>query len=218
MLKLYHFDRSPYGWKVRIVLHEKGVPFEGIIPQNKGEDPAFAKLNPHRLTPVLVLEDGRAIYESTVINEYLEEAHPVPAMLPSDPWERARVRMIEDGSDQYLSAAIRAMTLVRFEYAPPHLVRRPTFDLGAFEAARARVLEHLDRLEAELAGRRWFGGEIFSLADAGLVPVVTGTLTLQGIVPERMRFPRLADWAEEAAARPACRAASPKQPTTIREP
>src|SRR5216117_351128 len=124
MLKLYAFDRSPFGWKVRVALAEKKVPYEMIVPENKNEDPAFARLNPFRKTPVLALEDGRTIYESTVINEYLEEVHPKPAMLPKDPSERARVRMLEDTADQYLYAAIRGLTSSQFEYAPPFLNRK----------------------------------------------------------------------------------------------
>src|SRR5438128_2121726 len=120
MLKLHNFDRSPFGWKVRIVLAEKKVPYETVIPENKGEDPAFARLNPFRLTPVLQLEDGRTIWESTVVNEYLEEAYPTPAMLPKDPYERARVRMIEDSTDQYFYSALRGFTMSQFEWAPPH--------------------------------------------------------------------------------------------------
>src|SRR2546425_8218035 len=80
MLKLYAFDRSPFGWKVRVALAEKKIQYEMIVPENKNEDPAFARLNPFRKTPVLALEDGRTIYESTVINEYLEETQPQPAM------------------------------------------------------------------------------------------------------------------------------------------
>src|SRR5213593_4751146 len=101
MLKLHNFDRSPFCWKTRLVLAEKKVPFEAVVPKNKAEDPEFARLNPFRMTPVLELEDGRTVYESTVINEYLEEVHPHPAMLPRDPYQRARVRMIEDTTDQY---------------------------------------------------------------------------------------------------------------------
>src|SRR5437867_3424032 len=63
MLKLYNFERSPFGWKTRLVLAEKNIPYESIEPRNKMEDPGFARLNPFRLTPVLELEDGRTIYE-----------------------------------------------------------------------------------------------------------------------------------------------------------
>ena len=124
MLKLYNFERSPFGWKVRIVLAEKQVQYEAIAPENKNEDPAFARLNPFRLTPVLQLEDGRTLYESTVINEYLEEVYPNPPMLPRDPYERARVRMIEDTTDQHFYQVLRGLTVSQFEYAPPYLIRK----------------------------------------------------------------------------------------------
>src|SRR5207247_4852938 len=124
MLTLHEFDRSPFGWKVRIVLAEKKVPYRTMTPQNKNEDPAFARLNPFRLTPVLEMEDGRTIYESTVINEYVEDVHPKPAMLPHDPYERARVRMIEDAFDQYFYPAQRDFTNSQFDYQPPLLIRK----------------------------------------------------------------------------------------------
>jgi glutathione S-transferase len=218
MLKLHHLDRSPFGWKVRIVLQEKDVPHQLVIPDNKSEDPGFAKLNPYRLTPVLELPDGRTIYESTVINEYLEEAYPSPAMLPKDPYERARVRMIEDTTDQYLYAALRELRGSQFEYAPPYLVRKKAdeIDHKALEAARTKVHQHLARLEAELSGRIFFGGEMFSLADAGLVPPVTGSLSLLSILPDDP-YPAIAAWSARIKARPSCITSAPKVPMTIRE-
>ncbi|HYS78809.1 MAG TPA: glutathione S-transferase family protein, partial [Candidatus Dormibacteraeota bacterium] len=186
MLKLYAFDRSPFGWKVRVALAEKKVPYDMIVPENKNEDPAFARLNPFRKTPVLVLEDGRTVYESTVINEYLEEIHPDPPMLPRDPYERARVRMLEDTSDQYLGPSIRGLTTSQFEYAPPILIRKKAdqVDHKLLEESRAKVHEHLARLEGELRGRTWFAGDLFSLADAALAPFLTGSLRLHGILPD----------------------------------
>lgn len=218
MLKLYAFDRSPFGWKVRVVLAEKNVPYEMIVPENKNEDPAFARLNPLRKTPVLVLEDGRAIYESTVINEYLEEACPQPPMLPKDPFERARVRMIEDTFDQYVYPAIRDLTNAQFDYQPPLLIRRKAeqVDHKLLEEARVKVHQHLQRLEVELRGRTWFGGDIFSLADAAHVPALTGTLRILGVLPES-KYPALGDWIARAAARPACKAAAPKEAMRIKE-
>jgi glutathione S-transferase len=218
VLKLHHLDRSPFGWKVRMVLAEKNVPYELVIPENKSEDPGFAKLNPYRLTPVLQLDDGRAIYESTVINEYLEDAFPEPALLPKDPFERARVRMIEDTTDQYLYAAMRDFRMAQFEYAPPFLVRKAAeeVDHKLLEIARVKVHEHLARLEAELSGRTFFGGATFSLADAGLVPVLTGTMPLMGILPDD-RYPGLAAWSARVATRPSYAVSTPKAPLRIRD-
>ena len=218
MLKLYAFDRSPFGWKVRVALAEKKIKYEMIVPENKNEDPAFARLNPIRKTPVLVLEDGRSIYESTVINEYLEEVHPQPPMLAKDAYERARVRMIEDTFDQYVYPAIRDFTNSQFDYQPPILHRRKTdkVDHKLLEESRIKVHEHLQRLEAELKGRTWFGGDVFSLADAALVPALTGNLKILGVLPDP-KYPNISAWIGRVTARPAYKDAAPKEMPKIKE-
>lgn len=220
MLTLYNFDGSPFGWKTRIVLAEKKVPYETVVPQNKAEDPAFARLNPMGLTPVLVLEDGRSIYESTVIDEYLEEAYPDPLMLPHDPYERARVRMLEDTTDQYFYATLRDFRMSQYEfvYSPPHLIRKSVeqTDHKLLESSRTLLHVHLARLEAELKGRTWFGREIFSLADAALVAPLTLFLKVMGVFPDP-KYPNIASWSRRIAERPSCIAAAPKVPLTLKE-
>ena len=219
MMKLYNFDRSPFGWKTRIVLAEKKVPYETIVPQNKAEDPAFARLNPMRMTPVLVLPDGRTIYESTVICEYLEEAYPDPPMLPRDLYERARIRMLEDTTDQYLYTTLRDFRSSQYEYAPPHLIRkRPgEVDHKLLESSRSLLHGHLARLESELGKRTWFGGETFSLADAALAPPLTGSLKILGLLPDP-QYPNIAAWSRRIAERPSYLASAPKEDLTIKGP
>lgn len=218
MLKLHHLDRSPFGWKVRMVLAEKHVPHKVVIPENKSEDPAFFKLNPFRLTPVLELDNGATIYESTVINEYLEDVYPEPAMLPKDPYERARIRMIEDTTDQYFYAALRDFRMAQFEYAPPFLVRKKAdeVDHKLLEASRVKLHEHLTRLESELAGRSYFGGAMFSLADVALAPPLTASLKLLGVLPDK-RYPLIAAWSARVSERSSYIASAPKEPLRIRE-
>jgi glutathione S-transferase len=218
MLKLHQFDRSPFCWKTRIVLAEKKVPYERIVPENKSESPAFARLNPFRLTPVLELEDGRTIYESSVINEYLEEAHPEPSMLPKDLWERARVRMLEDTSDQYFYPATRELRAAQFEYAPPFLIRKKPgeVDQKLLEEAKIKIHVHLARLEAEISGRTWFGGETFSMADAALAAPLTSSLPQLGVLPDP-RYPGIAAWVRRISERPSFKEAAPKEPLRIKE-
>ncbi len=218
MLKLHNFERSPFGWKVRIVLAEKKVPYEVIVPENKNESPAFARLNPFRLTPVLELEDGRTLYESTVINEYLEDAYPEPAMLPRDPYERARVRLLEDVTDQYFYKAIRGVQVSQFDSEPPFLVRKKAdqVDHKLLEESRMKAHEHLARLEKEIQGKTWFGGNLFSLADANLAAPITAGLPLLGILPDP-KYPGLAAWTKRMKERPSYTASAPKVPTTIKE-
>jgi len=218
MLKLHHLDRSPFGWKVRMVLEEKKAPYALVVPENKSENPAFLKLNPFRLTPVLELEDGATIYESTVINEYLEERFPEPAMLPKDPYERARIRMIEDTTDQYLNVALREFRMAQFEYTPPFLVRKKAEDVDhkLLELSRVKLHEHLTRLESELAGRSYFGGAMFSLADAALAPPLTASLKLLSVLPDK-RYPLIAAWSARVALRSSYIASAPKEPLRIRD-
>ena len=217
MLRLHNFDRSPFGWKVRVVLAEKKVAYEAVTPENKAESPAFGKLNPFRLTPVLELEDGRTLYESTVINEYLEEAYPEPAMLPKDPYERARVRMLEDTTDQYFYPMLRDLRGARYEYAPPLLIPKApeAVDHRMLEEATRKCHEHLARLEKDLGSRAWFGGQVFSLADAALAAPLTGTLPLLGMLPDP-KYPNLAAWARRLVERPSYRASAPKEPLRIK--
>jgi glutathione S-transferase len=218
MLKLHHFDRSPFCWKARIVLAEKKVPYQTIVPENKSESPEFGKLNPFRMTPVLELENGKTIYESTILNEYLEEVHPHPPMLPRDPWERARVRMLEDTTDQYIYPITRDLREAQFEYAPPFLIRRKPADVNhkLLEEAKVRIHVQLARLEKELSGRTWFGGEVFSLADAALAPPLTASLTLLGILPDA-RYPGIAAWTRRISERPSYKESAPKEPLRLKE-
>lgn len=218
MLRLHSFDRSPFSWKTRLVLAEKKIPYVVVVPENKASDPAFGKLNPFRLTPVLELEDGRTIYESTVVNEYLEEAWPDPPLMPRDPLERARIRMIEDTTDQYFYQIVRAAFVTQFEAVPPVVTRKKPemVDAKAVEEAVSRCHEHMRRLESVLEGRVWFGGGVFSLADIALVPILTGSLPLMGMLPD-LRYPGITAWVEKVRARPSWAEAAPKQPLTLME-
>lgn len=218
MLKLYHLDRSPFGWKVRLVLAEKNVPYESIIPVNKSEDPHFARLNPYRLTPVLQLEDGRTIYESSVINEYLDEVYPDPPMFPKDPYERARIRILEDTTDQYLYATLKEVRAAQYDYEPPWLVPKKAgrIDHAALETSRTKLHAQLAGLESVLEGKTWFGGEMFSIADAALTPPLTGSLEAMGVLPDPKRYPNLAAWRGRVVERPSYPASKPKDPVRIK--
>ena len=95
MLYLYHAPSSVCAMKVRLVLNEKGLPWDGkILDLRRGDqfDPEYRKLNPNSVVPTLV-HDGRVVVESTVIIEYLDEAFPSPALMSGDPYQRAVARL-----------------------------------------------------------------------------------------------------------------------------
>ena len=92
MLKLCGFHISNYHNKVRIVLLEKGLPFEEDAACKPSQKEDFLARTPIGKVPFLELDGGRRLAESEVIFEYLEDAYPQKPLLPKDPFERAKVR------------------------------------------------------------------------------------------------------------------------------
>src|SRR4030095_6118532 len=130
MVVLHEHPLSPYAQKVKIALAEKGITFESRLPDilggNVGE---FAALNPRLEVPALVDGDV-AIFDSTIILEYLEDRWPTPPLLPASPAERARVRMLEELCDTYYEAINWAIFEIR-------VFQRATGELAARLATRA---------------------------------------------------------------------------------
>lgn len=194
---LYDYPQCPFGQKTRIVLAEKQLDYQMVVVDlRKNEQHAadFAALNPFRKVPVLVDDesgDGRTvIYDSTVINEYLEDEYPEPPLLPvGDSAGRARIRLLEDYADN-------AFTLSAGTYLIEHQKPQADRDPERLRRAKEEVDKALVLLERELAGREFLGGT-FSLADAAFaprllllvqrnVPLPEGSRQLRGYI-ERLR-------------------------------
>jgi glutathione S-transferase len=101
MITLYDAARCPYCARVRIVLTEKGVPYEPVEVDLANRPSWLYEKNPAGKVPVLE-EDTLVLPESEVIMEYLEERYPEPALLPSDPAQRALERLRIDRFDDDL--------------------------------------------------------------------------------------------------------------------
>lgn len=118
MPTLHGFSYSNYYNIAKHVLLHKGVEFEEdlVYPSADG----YERLSPARKVPAMTTDDGRHLAETAVLVEYIEEAHPEPALLPSDPGERARVRQIMHVSELYLELACRRLLPFGFSgTAPP---------------------------------------------------------------------------------------------------
>ena len=194
MPTLYDDVFSPYARKVRIVLYEKGVSFERVRALHGDCNRTdFLHVNPRAEVPALVDDDGFALYDSTIICEYLEERFPAPALYPRDPRARARCRLIEDLADTQLDAATYAVAVVELGRHEAH---------PAMHAAAARDLRRLyDELEPLLGGRDWFC-DVYSLADVALYPHVMAASFL-GFAPDQARHTGLLGWMDRVRQRPA---------------
>lgn len=95
-MKLYGYFRSSASYRVRIALNMKGLAYEQVsvhLGKGKQHDPEFAAISPQNLVPVLEHE-GRLLYQSLPILQFLDEVYPHPQLLPKDPYERNRVRSL----------------------------------------------------------------------------------------------------------------------------
>ncbi len=95
-MQLYNFFRSGTSHRLRIALNLKGLDYEYVavdLRTSENFGPAFRALNPQGLVPALV-EGEHVLTQSPAIIEWLEERYPSPALLPSDPEGRARVRAL----------------------------------------------------------------------------------------------------------------------------
>lgn len=164
MIVLYDFPECPYAQKVRIVLAEKELEFERKLVdlrKNEQRSAEFLKLNPLGKVPVLV-DDDAVIYDSTIINEYLNEEYPNPPLMPEDSYGRALVRMREDLADMLFTPRIE---LLQAE------LRRGEAERDADKVRRFQqeIAQLLRRLEHPLSVHQFVAGD-FSLADAAFAP------------------------------------------------
>jgi glutathione S-transferase len=196
MITLYEHPLSPYAQKVKIALREKGLDFELAMPGGLGAGGAggaFAEANPRAEVPALI-DDETAVFDSTIILEYIEDSWPSPALLPHAPADRARVRMIEEVMDTHFEAVNWAMGEINW-------FGRAKGDLA--DTLKSRAAEQTQGfyawLEKQLGHRDWFNGAEFGWGDLCVAPFV-GTAISVGHRPADGS--PLAAWCERAFARP----------------
>jgi glutathione S-transferase len=166
MIRLYDYPDCPFCQKVRIVLAEKDLEFERVhVDLQKGEQksPEFLKLNPYGKVPVLIDEDV-VVYDSTIINEYLDDEYPNPQLMPEDSAGRARVRQLEDFCD---NSFMPPAGFILGELHKPEAER----DADRLRRYQGEVGRVLGRLEGALDGKQFLVGD-FSLADVAFAPRV----------------------------------------------
>jgi glutathione S-transferase len=177
-MKLYQSNGSPNSRRVRIFLAEKGISI-AIVPVDLGAkeqfSDAYAAINPRRVVPTLVLDDGTAIGEVPAIERYLEEIHPEPLLLGSTPKTKAQVAMwdrrVEQEGFASVMEAVRNTVpgLKNRAIAGPHEYEQIP---ALIERSKQRVRHFYADFDARLAQVPFIAGDVFSVADITAVVTV----------------------------------------------
>jgi glutathione S-transferase len=197
-ITLYHDVPSSNCDRVKIALAEKGLNWDGIrvrLANREQKRPEFLKLNPYGKIPVLV-EDGKVLFESCIINEYLDEKYPNPPLMPKDPYLRGHGRVLIDYALNYAHAPYWDL---RGEMRKPAAER----DEKIVDEKRRSLRELLQYLENALGEQAFFLGEL-SLTDIAILPRLLRAETY-GALPTPS-LPRLGAWLERMKARPSVQA------------
>lgn len=171
MMKLYSSDTCPFCQRCRIVLYEKGMDFEivDVDLMNKSEE--IAQMNPYNTVPILVERDLK-LYNSGIINEYIDERFPHPQLMPPDPVMRAHARLVLHDFEKEL-----------FD----HLDDLKKSEEEA-EKTRNHIRDQLIKLIPIFSRQKYMLGDEFSMLDVAIAPLLW-RLDLYGIQLPRTAAP-----------------------------
>lgn len=157
MMTLYSGTTCPFSHRCRIVLFEKGMDFtiNDVDVHNKPED--LAVMNPYNEVPVLVERD-LTLYESNIINEYIDERFPHPQLMPADPIMRARARLFLYRFEQELFVHVRTL-----EGTPKK---------AEADRAREAIRQSLTQIAPVFARQKFMLGDEFSMIDVAVAPLM----------------------------------------------
>jgi glutathione S-transferase len=232
MLVLYHAGRTQASVKVRLTLREKGLSYESRYLSIVAQDhltPEYLAINPDAQVPTLI-HDGTVITETTVINEYLDDAFLDPPLRPARAHERARMRRWGQIVDEHL---FHAMATLGWHFGVGPLLRardpreierslmrlrlpskrqkwlkatRSGFSDDEINEARGTISYGIALMEQALAKSAYLAGETYTLAD---INVYSSVQRMPRWAPDLMNeqaSPRTFDWLERLQQRPAVKA------------
>ena len=193
-LTLYDAVPSSNSDRTKIALHEKGLAYDRVtlnLAKKDQKRPEFLKLNPYGKVPVLN-DNGKILFESCIINEYLDEQYPNPPLMPKDPHLRGRGRVLVDYGLNYLH---EPYWVLRGEM----LKKESERDSATVEEKRQTLRHLLQYLEEALGDKPYFLGEM-SLTDIDLVPRFL-RMESYGAIPTPS-WPRITAWLGRMKERP----------------
>ncbi|HLY53902.1 MAG TPA: glutathione S-transferase family protein [Stellaceae bacterium] len=233
MLTLYHWEPNANSGKPILTLKEKGVEFASHYLDLLNFDqhsPDYLKINPLGTIPAMV-HDGRTLYESTAIMEYVDEVFDGPSLSPADPVGRWRMRWWMKYCDQYYAPSASMIGWAFFvgpsvrNRDPDELKRKieaiplkerriawskaiyNTFGDEEMAESRRRVAEGAKLMEQQLERHAWLAGDSYSLADINAFNLAYFMPAQPNPVVSDEKTPRTMEWLRKIYERPATKAA-----------
>ncbi|WP_114689170.1 glutathione S-transferase N-terminal domain-containing protein [Polynucleobacter necessarius] len=160
MMVLYSGTNCPFSQRCRLVLFEKGMDFEirDVDLFNKPED--ISVMNPYGQVPILVERD-LILYESNIINEYIDERFPHPQLMSPDPVARARARLFLFNFEKELFVHVAALENEKGQAAEQ-----------VHEKARLAIRDRLTQLAPIFVKNKYMLGDEFSMLDVAIAPLL----------------------------------------------
>ena len=189
MMVLYSGTTCPFSQRCRLVLFEKGMDFEvrDVDLFNKPED--ISTMNPYGQVPILVERD-LILYESNIINEYIDERFPHPQLMPADPLMRARARLMLFNFEKELFVHVHVLES-----------ERAKSNDKSHDKARAEIRDRLTTLAPLFLKNKYMLGDEFSMLDVAVAPLLW-RLDHYGVELSKTAAP-LMKYAERIFSRPA---------------
>lgn len=194
MIKLISATPSPYARKVRIALAEKGLPFELMTEVPWNSTTATPKYNPLEKLPILIMEDGSSVYESSFIMQYLELKYPDTPLLPKDVDGIIAARRMEVLCDGVCDATV----LTFFEKMRPEQHRSKEW----MARQRRKIDGGLREMSRLIADREFAVGDAFGLGDISVGTAVSYLAVRYAELDWRAQYTNLAVFSDRLEKRP----------------
>ncbi|XP_056385751.1 glutathione S-transferase omega-1-like [Hyla sarda] len=181
LIRLYSMRFCPFAQRARLVLAAKGIKNEVVNINLKNKPDWFFEKSPQGVVPSLETPDGKIIYESPIVCDYLDEAYPGKKLTPADPYKKAQEKMLLE----LFSGTIAALYKILF-------AKKDNQDVTEL---KAQFFEKFKKLDESLAKKKtpYFGGQSVTMIDYMIWPWIERLIAFD-VLEYLEKVPNISAW------------------------